>query len=80
MFLFQVFLVNTDELINSLCLFQYPLRPTERPFGDQGKLSSIQINNNANEFSLKFNYNIDSKSKYYDNSLENKVFKNNIEF
>jgi len=77
MFSYLVYYINIGELSNALCIFQYPLRPNERPYGDQGKLSSVQMNNNLNEFSLKFNFNIDNKSKNYDNNQESKVSINN---
>jgi hypothetical protein len=73
MYTLQVLDFNSGELSNKLYLFQYPLRAVERPYGDQGELSSVQYNTSQTDTTIKMNYNIDSKSKNFDISGEQKV-------
>jgi len=52
------------ELSEELAVFQYPLRPNDRFYGDYGGLTSATVNKeNTN---LKFNYTIDNKMKNFD--------------
>lgn len=54
-------------------LFQYPLRPNDRFYGDHGDLFNISINKPDNG-AIKLNYQIDPKKKNCDQiNVENKV-------
>jgi hypothetical protein len=54
----------SNVLKDEVYIFQYPLRPNDKPYGDHAELSSIMINKeNSN---VKMNYLIESKMKNFD--------------
>ena len=58
---------------NNLFLFQYPLRPNDRFYGDHGEIYNISINK-PEKSAVKIHYNIDPKNQFSDkNFQENKV-------
>jgi hypothetical protein len=64
---------HLGELINELYVFQYPLRPSERNYGDEGELTSMTINK-SEEDKIKLNYTVDTRSKNFDSTnVENRV-------
>jgi hypothetical protein len=76
--LLEIDVYLAGELSNELYLFQYPLRAVERPYGDQGELTNVQYNSTQTDTTIKFNYNVDSKSKNFDISGEQKVLSFNF--
>lgn len=67
---FELDIYYAGELMDNLVVFQYPLRPSDRPYGEFSELSNVQINqDNSN---MRLIYNLDNKSKYYDTHILDK--------
>ena len=60
---------------NNLFLFQYPLRPNDRFYGDHGDIFNVTINK-PEKSAIKIHYKVDPKNQFSDkNFQEHKVIK-----
>jgi hypothetical protein len=72
----DVYLMN--DYSEELWLFQYPLRPHDRFYGDHSELSNVLFNKQENN-SVKLIYSIESKMKNFDNhNYEQRTFTQTI--
>ena len=54
----------SQDLASNLYLLQYPLRPSNRPYTDVGKLSSVKVK--PMQKKLEVEYDLDTNSSNYD--------------
>lgn len=61
------------ELNDEICVMQYPLKPSDKMYGEHAELSNVLIH--KDDSTLKINYSIESKMKNFDTQYyENKNF------
>jgi hypothetical protein len=62
------------ELKDEICVMQYPLRPSDKFYGDNAELTSVQMNKEKDKAGLKLTYSIENKKNFDTQYYENKNF------
>jgi hypothetical protein len=62
------------ELSEEIFVLQYPLRPSDKPYGEHAELSSVHMNKDSSTNNIKLTYSIENKKNFDTQYYENKNF------